>query len=59
MRFPELSHIQRRLGAEILTFPSAFTVVTGLAHWETILRTRAIGNLHLLKVYCFSKYYIN
>lgn len=27
-------------GAEILTFPSAFTVETGLAHWETLLRAR-------------------
>ncbi|KAK7071244.1 Nitrilase [Halocaridina rubra] len=42
MRFPELSLIQRRLGAQILTYPSAFTVTTGLAHWKTILRARAI-----------------
>lgn len=28
----------RRLGAEILTFPSAFTVRTGSAHWELLLR---------------------
>ncbi|XP_068219814.1 nitrilase and fragile histidine triad fusion protein NitFhit [Palaemon carinicauda] len=42
MRFPELSLIQRRLGAQILTYPSAFTVTTGIAHWETILRCRAI-----------------
>lgn len=42
MRFPELSLIQRKLGAQILTFPSAFTVTTGLAHWEAILRGRAI-----------------
>lgn len=42
MRFPELSLIQRRLGTQILTYPSAFTVTTGLAHWEPILRSRAI-----------------
>lgn len=42
MRFPEMSMIQRKLGAEILTFPSAFTVTTGLAHWEALLRARAI-----------------
>ena len=43
MRFPELAFLQRRLGAEILTYPSAFTVTTGLAHWEALLRARAIG----------------
>ncbi|XP_069163018.1 nitrilase and fragile histidine triad fusion protein NitFhit isoform X2 [Procambarus clarkii] len=42
MRFPEMSLIQRKLGAQILTFPSAFTVPTGLAHWEPLLRVRAI-----------------
>lgn len=44
MRFPELSLVMTKLGAEILTFPSAFTFETGSAHWETILRTRAIEN---------------
>ena len=33
VRFPELSLMQRNHGAEILTFPSAFTVKTGQAHW--------------------------
>ncbi|RUS82984.1 hypothetical protein EGW08_009269 [Elysia chlorotica] len=42
MRFPELSLTLARQGAEILTFPSAFTQVTGTAHWESILRCRAI-----------------
>ncbi len=44
LRFPEL---YRRLlggGAEILTVPSAFTKVTGEAHWEVLLRARAIEN---------------
>ncbi|XP_076055686.1 ntrilase and fragile histidine triad fusion protein NitFhit isoform X2 [Oratosquilla oratoria] len=44
LRFPELSILHRRLGAQILTFPSAFTVPTGLAHWEPLLRARAIEN---------------
>lgn len=30
------------MGADIITYPSAFTVATGLAHWETLLRARAI-----------------
>ncbi|RUP43201.1 carbon-nitrogen hydrolase [Jimgerdemannia flammicorona] len=42
LRFAELSLIQRKREAEILTFPSAFTVKTGMAHWETLLRARAI-----------------
>ncbi|XP_067303354.1 deaminated glutathione amidase isoform X1 [Pseudorasbora parva] len=42
LRFPELSSALQRHGAEILTFPSAFTVATGAAHWEVLLRARAI-----------------
>ena len=42
LRFPEM-HLQlRRLGAEILTFPSAFTARTGAAHWELLLRATAV-----------------
>lgn len=45
VRFPEL---YRRLvddGATLFTVPSAFTVVTGKAHWHTLLKARAIENL--------------
>ncbi|KAI9827566.1 MAG: Carbon-nitrogen hydrolase [Thelocarpon impressellum] len=42
LRFPEISLSLRRRNAEILTFPSAFTVPTGQVHWETLLRARAI-----------------
>jgi predicted amidohydrolase len=42
LRFPEL---YRRLQADVLLVPSAFTHVTGQAHWETLLRARAIENL--------------
>ncbi|GAA5877284.1 hypothetical protein JCM16303_006228 [Sporobolomyces ruberrimus] len=42
LRFPELSLSLRRKGAEIISYPSAFTVKTGKAHWETLLRARAI-----------------
>lgn len=31
-------------GADILTYPSAFTQTTGMAHWEVLLRARAIEN---------------
>nr|KAJ3423129.1 hypothetical protein HK105_001829 [Polyrhizophydium stewartii] len=42
MRFPEMSTLLRRLGSQIITYPSAFTIKTGVAHWEAILRCRAI-----------------
>lgn len=42
LRFPEPSIALRRLGADIVTYPSAFTVPTGRAHWSTLLRSRAI-----------------
>ena len=45
LRFPELFHQLEQKGAEIFTVPSAFTAVTGIAHWEVLLRSRAIENL--------------
>jgi len=45
MRFPELYRELVAQGAEWLAMPAAFTVPTGLAHWETLLRARAIENL--------------
>jgi len=44
MRFPEMAISLVQQGAEILTYPSAFTVPTGMAHWEALLRNRAIEN---------------
>jgi predicted amidohydrolase len=48
MRFPELFRFLTRQGAEIFVIPSAFTVPTGKAHWESLLRARAIENLSAL-----------
>jgi deaminated glutathione amidase len=45
MRFPELYRELVSQGAEWLVMPAAFTVPTGRAHWETLLRARAIENL--------------
>lgn len=42
VRFPHLYSQLRRLGAQILVVPAAFTAVTGRAHWEVLLRARAI-----------------
>jgi predicted amidohydrolase/diadenosine tetraphosphate (Ap4A) HIT family hydrolase len=44
IRFGEVSSILRKLGAEILTYPSAFSYSTGKAHWEILNRSRAIEN---------------
>ncbi len=45
LRFPELYQQLLFKGAEIFSIPSAFTSVTGVAHWEILLRARAIENL--------------
>ena len=45
LRFPELYRALARQGAELLLVPSAFTRTTGSAHWEVLLRARAIENL--------------
>jgi nitrilase len=45
MRFPELYRDLVSQGAQWLAMPAAFTVPTGRAHWETLLRARAIENL--------------
>lgn len=42
LRFPELYTALREAGAELITAPSAFTAVTGAAHWDILLRARAI-----------------
>ncbi len=44
LRFPNLFQQLTMAGADIITVPSAFTKVTGKAHWQTLLRARAIEN---------------
>ena len=44
LRFPELYRALRERGADILMVPSAFTRVTGQAHWLPLLQARAIEN---------------
>lgn len=45
LRFAELFHRLMNNGAELFALPSAFTETTGQAHWESLLRARAIENL--------------
>jgi predicted amidohydrolase len=42
LRFPQLFRALAKAGASIITVPAAFTVPTGQAHWEVLLRARAI-----------------
>jgi deaminated glutathione amidase len=44
VRFPSLFRTEAVAGAEVLTVPAAFTRQTGEAHWEVLLRARAIEN---------------
>lgn len=45
LRFPELYRHYAKQGAHLLLVPSAFTHTTGAAHWELLLRARAVENL--------------
>jgi predicted amidohydrolase len=45
LRFPELFRVMLEQGMEILAVPAAFTAVTGMAHWELLVRARAVENL--------------
>jgi len=44
IRFPEMFRQMARAGAEVILIPAAFTQTTGQAHWEVLVRARAIEN---------------
>lgn len=44
IRFPELSRLMALAGAKILIFPGVFGMSTGPAHWELLMRSRAVDN---------------
>ena len=44
LRFPQLYRTLAQAGADFLTIPSAFTIPTGKAHWQVLMRARAIEN---------------
>lgn len=44
LRFPALAQRLREAGADILTAPSAFTYLTGQAHWQLLLRARGLDS---------------
>ena len=45
LRFPELFRVMLDQQVDLFAVPSAFTAITGKAHWETLIRARAIENL--------------
>lgn len=59
LRFPEMFRALLSQGAEIFAVPSAFTAMTGKAHWETLVRARAIENLAFVVAAAQGGYHIN
>jgi predicted amidohydrolase len=59
LRFPELFRQQLEQGMEVLVLPAAFTAITGRAHWEVLLRARAIENLCYVAAAAQGGYHLN
>ncbi|MBL3526642.1 MAG: carbon-nitrogen hydrolase family protein [gamma proteobacterium endosymbiont of Lamellibrachia anaximandri] len=59
LRFPELFRKMLDMGAEVFVVPSAFTAITGKAHWETLVRARAIENLAFVVAAAQGGYHVN
>jgi len=57
LRFPELYRAMK--GVDIILVPSAFTETTGKAHWETLVRARAIENLAYVLAPAQGGYHVN
>lgn len=59
LRFPELYRAMLDQGVEILAVPSAFTAMTGKAHWDILVRTRAVENLCYVIASAQGGYHLN
>ncbi|HEB86654.1 MAG TPA: carbon-nitrogen hydrolase family protein [Gammaproteobacteria bacterium] len=59
LRFPELFRRMLSEQVDIFTLPSAFTAITGRAHWEVLLRARAIENLCYVVASAQGGYHVN
>ncbi len=57
LRFPELYRAMKEV--DLITVPSAFTETTGKAHWETLIRARAIENLAYVLAPAQGGYHVN
>lgn len=59
LRFPEMFRTMIDVGMEIVAIPSAFTALTGRAHWEPLVRARAIENQCFVLAAAQGGYHIN
>ncbi len=59
LRFPELFRRMLMDGVEIFAIPAAFTAITGRAHWEVLVRARAIENLCYVVASAQGGYHVN
>jgi len=59
LRFPEMPRRMLDSGLELLAVPSCFTALTGKAHWETLVRARAIENLAYVIAAAQGGYHLN
>ncbi len=59
LRFPELFRSMLDRGMELVAVPSAFTAITGRAHWECLVRARAIENLAFVIAAAQGGYHLN
>lgn len=59
LRFPEMFRNMLQQGMEIIALPAAFTAITGKAHWETLVRARAIENLCYVLAAAQGGYHVN
>ncbi len=59
LRFPELFRKMLDQGMEIIALPSAFTAITGNAHWDVLVRARAIENLCYVAASAQGGYHVN
>lgn len=59
LRFPEMFRQMLDSGMELLAIPAAFTATTGKAHWETLVRARAIENLAYVVAAAQGGYHVN
>lgn len=59
LRFPEMFRRMLDLDVELLVLPAAFTAITGKAHWEVLVRARAIENLCYMVAAAQGGYHVN
>jgi nitrilase len=59
LRFPELFREMLDEGMDMIALPASFTAVTGKAHWETLVRARAIENLSYVVAAAQGGYHVN